>query len=106
MTKRTGRRPGASGTREVIADAARRLFAAHGYARTSLRAVAAEAGVDHALVTHFYGSKAALFAAVTAPPVDTGALLPPIVTGDPSRVGHLVAQVVVRQLEDIESRQQ
>lgn len=54
--KRTGRRPGTSATRAAILAAARRQFADVGYERTTLRGVAAEAGVDPALVVHFFGS--------------------------------------------------
>lgn len=41
--------------------AARRLFAKHGYAQTSIRAIAAEADVNHALVVTYFGGKEALF---------------------------------------------
>ena len=41
---RTGRRPGVSGTREAILDAARRSFAEHGYQHATIRGVAEQAG--------------------------------------------------------------
>ncbi len=47
---RTGRRPGASGTRERIASAATRGFAASGFDGASIRSIARQAGVDPALV--------------------------------------------------------
>ncbi|MDN4174834.1 TetR family transcriptional regulator [Nocardioides sp. SOB77] len=50
-----------SSTRAAIAEAARRQFQAQGYAATSVRAVAAEAGVDAALVMRHFGSKEQLF---------------------------------------------
>ncbi|CAA9506687.1 MAG: hypothetical protein AVDCRST_MAG30-2238 [uncultured Solirubrobacteraceae bacterium] len=59
----SGRRPGASGTRDAILAAARSRFAQHGYDGTTLRAVAADAGVDVALVSYFHGSKEGLFRA-------------------------------------------
>ena len=59
-TPRTGRRPGASGSRDAIIDAARRLFAERGYSATSMRAIGAAAGVDAALIVHFFGTKARL----------------------------------------------
>lgn len=68
---RTGRRPGASGTREAILDAARRRFAADGYRGASIRAIAAEAAVDPALIHHYFGTKRELFTAVITLPVDT-----------------------------------
>jgi AcrR family transcriptional regulator len=60
---RTGRRAGDSGTREAILQAAREQFAERGYEGGTIRAIAAAAGVDPALVHHFYGTKEGLFAA-------------------------------------------
>jgi AcrR family transcriptional regulator len=60
---RTGRRAGDSGSREAILRAARSQFAERGYDAATIRAIAAAAGVDPALVHHFYGTKEGLFAA-------------------------------------------
>jgi AcrR family transcriptional regulator len=49
-------------TRADILAAARRRFGADGYERTTLRAIAADVGVDAALVIHYFGSKHDLFA--------------------------------------------
>ena len=65
---RTGRRPGTPETRDAILAVARRGFATRGYEATSLRAVATEAGVDPALVIHYFGSKEGLFIAATGLP--------------------------------------
>jgi AcrR family transcriptional regulator len=60
----TATRPrNASQTRADILSAARRRFATEGYERTTLRAVAADVGVDAALVIRYFGSKQDLFAA-------------------------------------------
>ncbi|HEY6857644.1 MAG TPA: TetR family transcriptional regulator [Mycobacterium sp.] len=60
----TATRPrNASQTRADILSAARRRFGAEGYERTTLRAVAADVGVDAALVIRYFGSKQNLFAA-------------------------------------------
>jgi AcrR family transcriptional regulator len=64
-----GRRPGESRTREAIIDAARKRFGEHGYDRTTIRGIARDAGVDPALVHHFYGTKERLFAAAMSLPV-------------------------------------
>lgn len=62
-TKRPGgRRPGDSGTKDAILEAARTQFAERGYDGASLRNIAAAAGVDPALIRHFFGDKATLFA--------------------------------------------
>lgn len=48
-------------TRKAIAQAASRLFAERGFDNTSVRAIAAEAGADAALVIRYFGSKEELF---------------------------------------------
>ncbi|MEU9139522.1 TetR family transcriptional regulator [Streptomyces sp. NPDC048404] len=48
-------------TRAVILDAARRRFAVHGFERTTIRAVAADADIDPSMVMRYYGNKAKLF---------------------------------------------
>ena len=50
-------------TEVAILEAARQQFAEHGFERTTIRGVAAGAGVDPALVMQHYGSKEGLFAA-------------------------------------------
>ena len=52
-------------TRAAILDIARSQFGDHGFERTTIRSVASEAGVDPALVMHYFGSKAELFAAAS-----------------------------------------
>lgn len=72
----SGRRPGASGTREAILSAAKDAFNTKGYDATSLRGVARTAGVDPALVTHFFGSKDGLFEAALELPLDPATVVP------------------------------
>lgn len=74
---RSGRRPGNPDTRQVILDAARATFAEVGFAPASIRKIAAAAGVDAALVHHYFGSKEKLFLATVEIPVD----LPQMVSG-------------------------
>jgi AcrR family transcriptional regulator len=52
-------------TRSTILATARSQFGNHGFERTTIRSVASEAGVDPALVMHYFGSKAELFAAAS-----------------------------------------
>ncbi|MGW5692753.1 TetR/AcrR family transcriptional regulator [Streptomyces asiaticus] len=61
---RRGRRPGRNTTRQAVLDAARRQFAAAGFKGATIRAIAADAGVDAALVMQFFRSKDELFGAV------------------------------------------
>lgn len=59
-----GRRPGSDNTREDILKYARNAFGETGFDATSLRAIAAKAGVDPSTVIHFFGTKDGLFEAV------------------------------------------
>jgi AcrR family transcriptional regulator len=65
-----GRRPGKADTRAQIVSAAEAVFASDGYAQASLRGIAQRAGVDPALVHHYFDGKAALFVEVTGLPRD------------------------------------
>jgi AcrR family transcriptional regulator len=65
-----GRRPGNADTRGEIVEAAKRVFAEKGYDGSSLRAVARAAGVDPALVHHYFDGKADLFVTAMALPFD------------------------------------
>ncbi|MEX2290435.1 MAG: TetR family transcriptional regulator [Mycobacteriales bacterium] len=69
-SRRGGRRPGDSGTRTAILQAARSSFGTAGYAGTTIRGIARTAGVDPALVHHFFGNKDGLFAAALELPFD------------------------------------
>lgn len=73
-----GRRRGPTSTREAILAAASRAFAASGYDQASLRAIAAEAGVDQKLIAHYFGSKQQLFVAAIGFPFDPAELLPAV----------------------------
>jgi len=65
-----GRRPGRPETRAQILEAARAIFAAEGYERASLRAIARRARVDPALVHHYFADKPALFLGAMRLPFD------------------------------------
>jgi AcrR family transcriptional regulator len=66
---RSGRRPGNQDTRGTILSAARTAFAAKGFSGASIRGIAADAGVDAALVHHYFGTKQELFLATVELPV-------------------------------------
>jgi AcrR family transcriptional regulator len=98
--KRRGRRPGPSGTREGIAQAARRQFAALGYDRTTIRSVAAEAAVDPALVVHYFGSKQRLFLTAIELPFEVTDLVARLESGPRAEVGERVARFALEVLGD------
>jgi AcrR family transcriptional regulator len=82
-----GRRPGGEDTRATIVQAARSEFADQGYDATSLRGIARRAGVDPALVHHYFEGKPALFAEVMDLPVDPSALIDQVIAGPREQVG-------------------
>ncbi|MFC8448507.1 TetR family transcriptional regulator [Kitasatospora sp. NPDC057223] len=84
MNKNRGRPPGRPQTRARIAEVARDLFLAHGYRGTTLRAVAAGAGVDAALVSYHFGSKQGLFGEVTQVECARSLDLSTALAGDPA----------------------
>lgn len=76
--KRPGRPPGPSDTRDRILTSARELFARNGIDKTSIRSIAAAAGVDPALVHHYFGTKTQLFAAAIHIPIDPMQVIGPL----------------------------
>jgi AcrR family transcriptional regulator len=98
--RRGGRRPGSSGTRDDILRAAREAFAVQGYAGTTIRGVAAAAGVDPALVGHFYGSKDGLFTASLELPPDLPQRLLSALDGDRAGVGERLVRFYLALWED------
>lgn len=99
-----GRRPGSNTTREAVLEAARRRFAEAGYDGASIRAIAAAAGVDPALVPHFFGSKEQLFREAVAWPFEPSALAPAILDGSAAGLGERLARVFLQQWEDPATR--
>jgi len=78
-----GRRPGNADTREQVLQAARRQFAEHGYAGATVRSIADEAGVNPALIHHYFGTKAQLHADAIDLPVDIAAVLDTLLVQTP-----------------------
>src|SRR5437763_17053508 len=95
-TPRTGRRPGASSSREDILRAARKLFAERGYEGATMRAIAAQAGVDAALVVHFFGNKATLLGEAIDWPFDPDVEMPKLLVDGRRHVGGKLVALVVR----------
>ncbi len=99
-----GRRPGAPDTRSEILAAARALFAERGYGGTSVRAVAGAAGVDPALVHHYFGTKDDLFVAALELPVDPRVALRPVLEGGLEGAGERLVRVFLSVWDDESAR--
>jgi AcrR family transcriptional regulator len=98
------RRPGGSRTRDAILDAATKLFAERGYDGASIRTIAGAAGVDPALIRHFFGDKDTLFTAVVADRTIIFERLAASLPGDPATLGHRVADTYLRLWEQPQTR--
>jgi AcrR family transcriptional regulator len=93
--KRPGRPPGPSDTRERILLSARELFARNGIDNTSIRAIAAGAGVDAALVHHYFGTKTRLFAAAIQIPIDPMSIIGPLREVPVEQIGHVLPTLLL-----------
>jgi AcrR family transcriptional regulator len=87
VARRTGRRPGNPDTREAILKASREAFAERGYDAASIRQIATGAGVDPALVHHYFGTKEQLFLESVQVPIDPRELIPQVVAGGLDGIG-------------------
>jgi len=96
---RTGRRPGTPDTREAILQAARRGFGARGYRATSLRGIAEDAGVDAALLVHYFGTKEGLFVAAVELPLRPSELLAGLADSSPADGAELIVRAFLSILD-------
>lgn len=93
--KRPGRPPGTSDTRERILASARELFARNGIDKTSIRAIAAAAEVDPALVHHYFGTKTQLFAAAIHIPIDPMQVIEPLRQVPVDEIGRILPSLLL-----------
>lgn len=100
-----GRRAGTPDTREAIRLAARARFLAEGYQDVTLRSVAADAGVDVALISYYFGSKQGLFGAAMALPVNPAELFARLLdsTPDLAALPPLVLRTIIGVWDDPET---
>ena len=88
----------------AILAAARSSFAEHGFAGTTIRGVAASAGVDAALVHHYFGTKDELFLAALELPVDPRKLIGPAVAGPVEQAAERFLDVFLTVWDDPDIR--
>ena len=92
---KVGRRPGNQDTRGQIITAARHAFAAKGFAGTSMRGIAADAGVDAALIHHYFDNKQQLFLATIAMPLELLGFVEQVTAGNRSDLGERLVRTVL-----------
>ncbi|MFF9149901.1 TetR family transcriptional regulator [Streptomyces sp. NPDC014861] len=83
------------GARERILAAARAQFAERGYDKTSVRGIAKAAGVDPALVHHYFGTKDEVFAAAIEVSFEPALVVPAIIDGPREEVGERLARFFI-----------
>ena len=103
--KRGPGRPADGGDRRTaILSAAREQFAATGYAAASVRGIARQAGVDPALVHHYFGTKEQVFVAAMELPFQPGEMLPQVLAGDPEALGERLVRLFLGAWDSPEFR--
>ncbi|MGW2475239.1 TetR/AcrR family transcriptional regulator [Streptomyces sp. NPDC001665] len=90
--------------RTRILEAARTEFAERGYDKTSVRGIARAAGVDSALVHHYFGTKDEVFAAAIELSFEPALLVPAVLEGDTDDVGERLARAFIGIWEDPKAR--
>ena len=99
-----GRRAGAPDTRGEILAAARREFASKGFDRTSMRGIARAAGVDPALIHHYFDGKDGLFAASMDLPLSPREKLAEALDVPRDQAGVSIVSTLLRVWDDDEYR--
>lgn len=104
--RRRGRPPAgeSQNRRELILAAAAHEFAEHGYDGATMRAIAARAGVDSALLHHYFGTKSDLFTATVGAPLRPDQELDRILAGPLEGAGERIVRFLLTTLDDPEVR--
>lgn len=92
-SRRRGRRPGGTDTREALVNAAREVFIEQGFNGATVRAIAAKAGVDAAMVNHWFGGKEGLFGeAVLKLPFNPKDIVEDLLAAEPDHIGEAIVR--------------
>jgi AcrR family transcriptional regulator len=102
--RRRGRRPSGEDTRATLLAAALDVFAEQGYAGATVRAIATRAGVDPAMVNHWFGGKRGLFLAAIQAPFDPAELVTQAFSDDPDTVAERIVRGFVTAWDTHDSR--
>lgn len=82
-------------TRKAIEAAAKELFGANGFERTTLRDIGTRAGIDPSMIVRYFGGKDALFSRVAAPDLQ----LPALASVAPDSIGETLVRHFLAQWE-------
>jgi AcrR family transcriptional regulator len=102
--RRRGRRTGGEDTRAALLAAAREVFAEQGYQGATVRGIAARAGVDAAMVNHWFGGKQGLFGAILELPFDPSILIERVMAGSVDTLAERVVRTFVTLWDTHEGR--
>jgi AcrR family transcriptional regulator len=91
-------------TRSTIIDAATTEFASRGYEAVSMRSIARKAGVDPALVHHYFAEKADLFAESIKAPIRPDRVVKEILAGPREQIGENIIRYLLGALEERSAR--
>lgn len=92
------------GARERILESARTEFAERGYDKTSVRGIAKAAGVDPALVHHYFGTKDEVFGAAIEVSFEPALVIPTLLSGGKDGIGERLARYFIGVWENPVSR--
>lgn len=92
-------------TKQVL-EAARAAYARRGYVETTVKGVAAAAGVAPDVVRRYYANREALFAAAMRLPVDPATSIAQLLAPGIDGLGERMVRVTLRMLDDPETRDQ
>jgi len=102
--RRRGRPRGGSDARSRIVAAATDEFAENGYDGATMRAIGTRAGVDAALVHHYFGTKADLFTEIVGAPLRPDLDIPALLAGDRAVLGESIVRYILGRFEQPEVR--
>ncbi|WP_371782188.1 TetR/AcrR family transcriptional regulator [Streptosporangium subroseum] len=105
VKRRPGRRPGTADTRGQILAAARETFSEKGFDKATIRGIARQAGVDPALVHHYFTSKEGMFVAAMELPINPANVIPTILAGPREEIGERLVRFILTMTADAEARQ-
>ena len=92
--------------KRAVLEAARGMYARQGYVNTTIKGVAAAAGVAPDLIRRYYDNREELFAAAMRLPIDPATAIAQLLAPGIDGLGERLVRVTLRMLDDPETRDQ